>query len=144
MRGGKLTASAGRTRLPAGGSHAAGDHPVRRFGLIVALDGRHPRFHHEPPRMRGPGHSRLHGNGSFTELRPMATLPVNVDFAGSSGKVTVAAGSMIFRTDGSDIAHGPTRRTARSPRRIVPVSPPSTVTAAVAGQHTLRAGRCVD
>ena len=74
------------------------------------------------------------GTVHFTSSDSQATLPVNVDFAGLNGKVTVAAGSLIFRTDGSDtLTATDTSDSSITSTVIVPVSPPSTVTAAVQG-----------
>ena len=74
------------------------------------------------------------GTVHFTSSDPQATLPANVDFAGSNGQVSVAAGSLIFRTDGSDtLTATDTSDSSITSTVIVPVSPPSTVMAAVQG-----------
>ena len=131
----ELRPFAGRTRLPAGGSHATGHHPVRDHGPRLALHGGAlDGFTITAEDAQGQVTPNYAGTVHFTSSDPQATLPANVDFAGSNGQVSVAAGSLIFRTDGSDtLTATDTSDSSITSTVIVPVSPPSTVMAAVQG-----------
>ena len=131
----ELRPLAGRTRLPAGGSHAAGDHPVRDYGPRLALHGRHlGRFHHYRRGRARPGHSRLHWNSSLHQLRFPGYASRKRRLRRLERKGDRRRRRLIFRTDGSDtLTATDTSDSSITSTVIVPVSPPSTVTAAVQG-----------